>query len=47
MRTNLCAHFTTQEFRQACLSIPLGTKERRLDPLAIRTFVQVQRTTQL
>jgi hypothetical protein len=45
MRIDLFAHFTTQEFRQACLSIPLGTKRQRLDPRAIRTFVQVQRTT--
>ena len=45
MRIDLFAHFTIQEFRQACLSIPLGTKRRRLYPLTIRTFVQVQRTT--
>jgi aminocarboxymuconate-semialdehyde decarboxylase len=47
MRIDLFAHFTTQEFRQAYLSIPLGTKGRRLDPLAIRTFVQAQRTTDI
>jgi hypothetical protein len=40
MRIDLFAHFTTQEFRQAYLSIPLGAKGRRLDPMAIRTFVQ-------
>ena len=45
MRIDLFAHFTTQEFRQAYLSIPLGAKGRRLDPIAIRTFVQAQRTT--
>jgi len=47
MRIDLFAHFTTQEFRQAYLSIPLGAKGRRLDPLAIRTFVQAQRTTDI
>jgi hypothetical protein len=29
MRIDLFAHFTTQEFRQAYLSIPLGTKGPR------------------
>jgi uncharacterized protein len=47
MRIDLFAHFTTQECRQAYLSIPLGAKGRRLDPLAIRTFVQAQRTTDI
>ena len=47
MRIDLFAHFTTQEFRQAYLSIPLGAKGRRLDPIAIRTFVQAQRTTDI
>jgi hypothetical protein len=47
MRIDLFAHFTTQEFRQAYLSILLGAKGRRLDPLAIRTFVQAQRTTDI
>jgi len=47
MRIDLFAHFTTQEFRQAYLSIPLGAKGRRLDPMAIRTFVQAQRTTDI
>ena len=47
MRVDLFAHFTTQEFRQEYLSIPLGAKGRRLDPLAIRTFVQAQRTTDI
>lgn len=32
MRIDLFAHFTTQEFRQAYLSTPLGAKGRRLDP---------------
>lgn len=47
MRIDLFAHFNTQEFRQAYLSIPLGGKGRRLDPMAIRTFVQAQRTTDI
>jgi len=47
MRIDLFAHFTTQEFRQAYLSIPLGAKGRRQDSLAIRTFVQAQRTTDI
>ncbi len=47
MRIDLFAHFTTQEFRQAYLAIPLGAKGRRLDPIAIRTFVQAQRTTDI
>jgi hypothetical protein len=47
MRIDLFAHFTTQEFRQAYLSVPLGAKGRRLDSLAIRTFVQAQRTTDI
>ena len=33
VRIDLFAHFTTQEFRQAYLSIPLGAKGRRLDPI--------------
>ena len=47
MRIDLFAHFTTQEFRQAYLAIPLGAKGRRLDPIALRTFVQAQRTTDI
>jgi len=47
MRIDLFAHFTTQEFRQAYLSIPLGAKGRRLDPIAIRTFVQAEWTTDI
>ena len=47
MRIDLFAHFTTQEFRQAYLSSPLSAKGRRLDPIAIRTFVQAQRMTRL
>jgi hypothetical protein len=47
MRIDLFAHFNTQEFRQAYLSIPLGAKGRRLDPIAIRTFVQARRTTDI
>src|SRR3989441_4134276 len=47
MRIDLFTHFNTQEFRQAYLSIPLGAKGRRLDPIAIRTFVQAQRTTDI
>ena len=35
MHIDLFAHFNTQEFRQAYLSIPLGAKGRRLDPMAI------------
>jgi hypothetical protein len=45
MQIDLFAHCTTQEFRQAYLSIPLDAKGRRLAPMAIRTFVQAQRTT--
>jgi hypothetical protein len=33
MRIDLFAHCTTQEFRQVCLSIPLGAEGRRLDPI--------------
>ncbi len=47
MRIDLFAYFTTQEFRQAYLSISLGAKGWRLDPIAIRTFVQAQRTTDI
>ena len=47
MRIDLFSHFNTQEFRQAYLSIPLGAKGRRLDPIAIRTFVQAERTTDI
>ncbi len=47
MRIDLFTHFNTQEFRQAYLSIPLGAKGRRLDPIAIRTFVQAERTTDI
>src|SRR4029453_9491192 len=47
MRIDLFAHFTTQEFRQAYLSIPLGAKGRRLAPLASRTFVQAQGKTDI
>jgi hypothetical protein len=45
MQIDLFAHCTTQEFRQAYLSIPLDAKGRRPAPMAIRTFVQAQRTT--
>ena len=47
MRIDLFTHFYTQELGQAYLSIPLGAKGRRLDPIAIRTFVQAQRTTDI
>ena len=47
LRIDLLAHFATQEFRQAYLSMPLGAKGRRLDPLAIRTFVQARRPTDI
>ncbi len=46
-RIDLFAHFCTQRFRQAYLSIPLGAKGRRLDSNAIRTFVQAHRTTDI
>jgi hypothetical protein len=47
MRIDLFAHFPTQECRQAYLSIPLSAKGRRLDLLAIRTFIQAQRMTDI
>ena len=44
MRIDFFSHFTTQEFRDAYLSIPLGAKGRRPGPLPARTLEQARST---
>jgi len=47
MRIDFFSHFTTQEFKDAYLSILPGAKGRLTDPLSIRTLEQGERTTNI
>jgi hypothetical protein len=47
LQIDLFAHFATQEFRQAYLSIPLGAKGRRLDSARHPHLRAAQKTTDI